>query len=198
MPELQTCPDAARLREPLAGSLSAAEQDALSRHVEGCDACQKALDELARNSWDDKARRLEPDTPPDPALCNVMRQALGHETQAEAKPRAVEPELGFLGKSDNPKHLGRLGHYEIIEVVGRGGMGIVLKAFDERLHRVVAIKVLLPELAASAAARQRFTREARAAAAIAHDHLVTIHAVEDDHRPPYFVMQYVEGISLQQ
>src|SRR5437588_12362743 len=116
MPELQTCPDAARLRELLAGSLSAPMQDAISRHVEGCDAGQKTLDELARNSWDDKARRMEPDTPPDPALRNVMRQALGHETQADATPQAPESELDFLGKSDNPKHLGRLGHYEIIEV----------------------------------------------------------------------------------
>ncbi|HUR53449.1 MAG TPA: serine/threonine protein kinase, partial [Gemmataceae bacterium] len=69
--------------------------------------------------------------------------------------------------------------YEVQEVVGRGGMGVVLKAFDERLHRVVAMKVMAPPLAASATARRRFTREARAAAAVTHDHVVTIHAVED-------------------
>ena len=105
--------------------------------------------------------------------------------------------LDFLELSDNPESLGRLGHYEVQEVVGRGGMGVVLKAFDENLHRVVAVKVMAPQLAASATARRRFTREARAAAAITHDHVVTIHAVEDAGPRPYIVMQYVDGASLQ-
>src|SRR5262245_20956525 len=74
--------------------------------------------------------------------------------------------LDFLALSPKAGCLGCLGHYEVTEVIGRGGMGVVLKAFDEKLHRVVAVKALLPQLAASAAARQRFLREARAAAAI--------------------------------
>ena len=72
--------------------------------------------------------------------------------------------LEFLELSDKPESLGRLGHYEVLEVVGRGGMGVVLRAFDEKLHRVVAIKVMAEQLATSATARRRFTREARAAA----------------------------------
>src|SRR5262245_3109529 len=84
--------------------------------------------------------------------------------------------LDFLEPSDKPGSIGRLGHYEVQEVVGRGGMGVVLRAFDERLHRVVAIKVMAPQLAASAPARRRFVREARAAAAVTHDNVVTIHA----------------------
>jgi hypothetical protein len=112
------------------------------------------------------------------------------------------PEAGavpdFLTPSQKPGSLGRLDHFEILEVVGRGGMGVVLKGFDEKLHRVVAIKVLAAELAVSGTARQRFTREARAAAAVSHEHVVTIHAVEEDHRPPYLVMQFVDGVSLQE
>src|SRR5262249_34432812 len=81
--------------------------------------------------------------------------------------------------------------------VGRGGMGVVLKAFDETLHRVVAIKVMAPQLATSATARQRFTREARAQAAVSHDHVVTIHAVEEHGPLPRIVMQFVAGTSLQ-
>src|SRR5262245_3757613 len=83
---------------------------------------------------------------------------------------AVEA-LDFLTPSDKPGALGRLGHYEALEVIGRGGMGIVLRAFDEKLHRVVAIKVMAAPLATSATARRRFSREAQAAAAVAHDHL---------------------------
>src|SRR5439155_13557885 len=62
--------------------------------------------------------------------------------------------------------------------------------------RVVAIKVLAPQLAMGALARKRFTREAQAAAAISHDHVVTIHAVEQAAALPYLVMQYVAGVSL--
>jgi hypothetical protein len=106
-------------------------------------------------------------------------------------------ELGFLEAPRQPGALGRLGHYEVLEVVGRGGMGIVLRAFDDKLRRMVAIKVLAPSLAASAVNRQRFIREARAAAAVAHEHVVPIHGVEEDHRPPYLVMPFIEGVSLQ-
>src|SRR5262245_34444641 len=205
MTETHACPDRGRLEQLMAGHLSAVDQEALSRHVESCPDCQRTLDELARSSWDDKARHMKSDTPPDPALQRVMQQALHPETEAEdaasadaASHAKSADDLSFLLPSGDAKHLGRVGHYEVLDVVGRGGMGIVLKAFDERLHRVVAIKAMLPEFAASATARQRFVREARAAAAISHDHVVTIHAVEESHRPPYFVMQYVEGVSLEQ
>ena len=118
----------------------------------------------------------------------------------EAEHRAAEADdesLGFLSPSDKPESLGRLGHYEILEVVGRGGMGIVLRAFDDKLQRVVAIKVMAPELAATSPPRKRFLREARSAAAVRHEHVVDIHAVEE--QPiPYLVMEYVCGETLQQ
>ncbi len=111
---------------------------------------------------------------------------------------ANEITLDFLGPPEKPGQLGRLGHYEVQEVVGKGGMGIVLKAFDEKLHRVVAIKVMAPVLATSATARRRFVREAQAAAAVRNDHVIDIHAVEENHEPPYLVMEYIEGQSLQE
>jgi WD40 repeat protein/serine/threonine protein kinase len=77
-------------------------------------------------------------------------------------------------------------------------MGIVLRAFDEKLRRIVAVKVLAPHLATSAAARQRFGREARATAAVAHNHVIDIHAVEDAGPAPYLVMQFIDGPTLQQ
>jgi hypothetical protein len=106
--------------------------------------------------------------------------------------------LDFLSPSDRPECLGRLGPYEVSESVGRGGMGVVLKALDPSLNRVVAIKVMTPQLATSGAARRRFAREARAAAAVSHEHVVTIHGVDTAGQLPYLVMQYVPGPSLQE
>ena len=110
--------------------------------------------------------------------------------------QAEEIPLGYLEPAENPDSLGRLGHYEVQEVLGRGAFGIVLKAFDEKLHRVVAIKVLSPEMAATSPARKRFLREARASAQVRHDNVVSIHDIQD--QPiPYLVMEYIPGETLQ-
>src|SRR5262245_8097468 len=100
--------------------------------------------------------------------------------------------LDFLVPSEKPGSLGRLGHYEVLEVVGRGGMGVVFRAFDTKLHRVVALKALAPQLATSSAARQRFVREARAAA-VTHEHIIAIHEVEDQGPVPYLAMRFIDG-----
>jgi serine/threonine protein kinase len=121
-----------------------------------------------------------------------------HGKAGDLSVEAVEVPLDFLDPPAEPGHIGRLGHYEILEVIGRGGMGVVLKAFDEKLHRVVAIKVMAPQLAVSAAARGRFLREARAAAAVRDEHVVTIHAVEETKGLPYLVMELLRGMSLQE
>lgn len=105
--------------------------------------------------------------------------------------------LGYLQPSERPDSLGRLAHYEILEVVGRGAFGTVLRAFDEKLQRVVAIKVMATELATTSPARKRFIREAQLSAAIRHEHVVSVYAVEE--KPlPYLVMEYIPGATLQQ
>ncbi len=118
------------------------------------------------------------------------------ETCAEGSWKG-EVVLSFLQPSAVPGSLGRLMHYQIREVIGRGGCGIVLKAFDEKLERIVAIKVMAPELAATSPARKRFLREARATAAIRHENVVNIHAVEEQPLP-FLVMEYIGGLTLQQ
>src|SRR5262249_56650521 len=75
--------------------------------------------------------------------------------------------------------------------------GVVLRARDSKLLRVVAIKVLAAPLAASGTARQRFAREARAAAAVRDEHVVAIHAVRDDAPLPYLVMEFIDGCNLE-
>src|SRR5262245_46759609 len=85
--------------------------------------------------------------------------------------------LQFLAPAERPDELGRLGPYRILTILGHGGMGVVYKAEDVQLERLVALKAMLPGLAASPANRQRFLREARAAAKIEHDHIVSIYQV---------------------
>src|SRR5579863_5523312 len=108
-----------------------------------------------------------------------------------------EVSLDFLEPSTKPGSLGRLGHHEVLGVIGRGAFGIVVRAFDEKLQRVVAIKVLSPHLAATSPARKRFLREARASGGVRHENVVQIYAVEE--LPlPYLVMEYIPGQTLQQ
>jgi serine/threonine protein kinase len=104
--------------------------------------------------------------------------------------------LALLGATTEPGSLGRLDHYEVLEVAGRGAMGVVFKARDTKLQRVVAVKMLAPRLAVDGTARKRFVREAQAAAAIRDDHVVGIHAVHDDPPIPYLVMEFISGTTL--
>jgi uncharacterized protein (TIGR03067 family) len=105
--------------------------------------------------------------------------------------------FSLLGPTDDPQMLGRIGTYEVTGIIGRGGMGVVFKAFDAALNRFVAIKMLLPQLASSAAARKRFSREAQAAAAVLDDQVLPIYGVDEWQGVPYLVTQYVSGMSLQ-
>lgn len=107
--------------------------------------------------------------------------------------------LPFIEPTDDPAYLGRLGEFAVARVIGRGGMGIVLEAFDTHLHRRVAIKVLNPDLQQDELARQRFCREGRAAAAISHEHVVAMYQVTraDEGQVAFLVMQLVQGATLE-
>ncbi|OWK43586.1 bifunctional serine/threonine-protein kinase/formylglycine-generating enzyme family protein [Fimbriiglobus ruber] len=90
----------------------------------------------------------------------------------------------------------KLGHFDVLETIGQGGFGVVVKAFDQRLLRIVAIKLMTAE-GSTSPARKRFVREARAAAAVRHENVVQVYAVEEQ-PTPHLVMEYVPGGSLQQ
>jgi serine/threonine protein kinase len=103
----------------------------------------------------------------------------------------------FLAPAESPDELGRLGQYRVRKVLGAGGMGVVFQAFDPHLDRLVALKAMLPSLAPSPSAKQRFLREAKAAAAIKHDHIVTIYQVGEHRGAPFLAMELLEGESLE-
>jgi serine/threonine protein kinase/tetratricopeptide (TPR) repeat protein len=91
----------------------------------------------------------------------------------------------------------KLGHYEIVASLGRGGMGEVYLARDTKLGREVALKLLPPAVQADPARRARFEREARTVAALNHPHVITLHAVEEADGRTFLVMEYVDGCTLE-
>ncbi|MGN6520566.1 MAG: protein kinase domain-containing protein [Dokdonella sp.] len=90
----------------------------------------------------------------------------------------------------------RLGHYDIVAELGRGGMGVVYKGYEASLNRYVAIKVLADSLAHDEAIKERFLREARSMAALNDPHIIQIYFIGEDEGQTYFVMEFVEGESL--
>ena len=103
---------------------------------------------------------------------------------------------GFLAPPQQPDEIGRLGPYRVLGELGRGGAGIVYRAEDSLLNRPVAIKVLLPELAADPRAKARFVREAQAQAKVEHDHIVAIHQIGEANGRTVIVMPLLKGQTL--
>jgi DNA helicase II / ATP-dependent DNA helicase PcrA len=91
-----------------------------------------------------------------------------------------------------------IAHYRIVEPIGAGGMGAVYKAYDNKLQRVVALKLLPSEYVSQDDRRRRFFQEARAASALNHPHILTIYEVGEDEGRPYIAMEYVEGDTIRQ
>jgi len=92
----------------------------------------------------------------------------------------------------------RLGHYQVLSRLGEGGMGIVYKARDTHLDRFVAIKVLPPGLVADPDRKRRFVQEAKAASALNHPNIITIHDIASENGRDFIVMEYIEGKTLDQ
>jgi HD-like signal output (HDOD) protein/tRNA A-37 threonylcarbamoyl transferase component Bud32 len=104
-------------------------------------------------------------------------------------------DLGCL--NELPAGVVRLDGYELKDIIGRGAMGVIFKAYDPLLRRYAAVKMLSAERLVSSEARERFMREARAAAAIQHPNVVTIYGIHEVHGIYYLVMEYVAGGSLE-
>jgi serine/threonine protein kinase len=174
--------DPDRLRLLADDRLPPDETISVEAHLEECPQCRETLDGLVGD---------------DHCLEGVRRFLGGDPSEHDERDPIPAESLYFLAPSDWPDSIGRLGTYEVKGILGRGGMGVVVKAFDPALNRNVAIKVLSASLATTGAARSRFLREARAAAAVVHEHVVGVFAVAESAGLPFLVMEYVSGRSLQ-
>jgi serine/threonine protein kinase len=138
----------------------------------------------------------------DPALASEVRALLrAHDTSGgflERPAWAVQPELLVEQPGDALLSGARIGPYQIQEEVGRGGMGVVYAARDERLGRTVALKVLPRAFSGDARARERLAREARAAAALTHPSIATVYALEEIDGELLLASELVRGVTLRQ
>ena len=172
------------------------EDNELIEHLDSCTECRSYLAQQAAapELWQKTEKLLKPTEFDVANSADCSAATIDHVGQ---KPVAVQDVLDTLAPTDNPHHLGRLGSYEVTGVVGVGGMGVVLKAIDPSLDRVVAVKVMAPQWAGNEKARKRFAREAKAAAAVIHPNVIPIHSVSSEGSLPYLVMAYIRGGSLQ-
>ncbi|MHC4879450.1 MAG: serine/threonine-protein kinase [Planctomycetota bacterium] len=201
-----TCPEHSLLAAFLDETISSSEASHIARHIDQCPACQASLDELIPS---DPATLPAPSNEEDASLTAADQTAVAdliHRLQSieeQPKDRTDEDDERTDHQADSPFWFDlpyRLDRYTLTELVGEGATGRLYRAIDEQLGRQVAVKILRPELAAIPSARSRFEREARACAALKHDHIVAIHHVEAQRldQPPYLVMELVDGCSVQE
>lgn len=224
MKMMNSCPDDETLCRFSLGQLSEVDAEIIEAHLKSCDACVMALGQapvadaltaavrahaLAASPFEDEPvselmRQLEKQPPVglsrveataelSAALTPTSEETIG-AVAAATMPGAER--YDFLASAQKADEIGRLGPYRVLEVLGSGGMGVVFRAENIHLDRTVALKIMLQTTEATVSARERFLREARTAASIEHDHVVTIYQVGEDHGVPYLAMQMLKGESL--
>jgi len=189
------CPSRDEISACLLGVSADAESQRVESHLAQCDVCQAVADEL-ENADDALVGALREEAGDDPQLGEPQLQRM---LQAAA---AFRFDLaGDDASSDSlsaPESIlsGRLGQYELLEVIGQGGMGVVYKGRHDRLERIVAIKVLTEERTRDSHALERFDREIKAIGRLDHENVVRAADAGQDEGHHYLVMDFVEGLDL--
>jgi urea transport system substrate-binding protein len=216
----ESCPPEEELAAFKAKTLEAEGRDRIGNHLKTCKTCQKKLTQTILSGIREANRISDPSLvrpgvektgetkplakPADPATMIAPggatarsadappAKASAHTASSGEKPPEDYP---YLDPPEEPGEMARLGMYNILRVLGSGGMGVVFDAIDRRLNRRVALKVLRPELADDSYV-ERFKQEARLAASLSDEHIVTIFEVGVSANVPFMAMEYLHGEPL--
>lgn len=209
------CPSPDQLHRALTGDLPPDRIVAIEQHLSECGPCAEqtlhsgdlqTYSQVLRQSSQAEAEAVsKADAEQLEQLIARLRE-LPHQQQVtqlsgdqeDSRNADLESELvSYLQPARAAEELGWLGTYRVLKLLGSGGMGGVFLAEDTQLHRRVALKVMRPDVSGQVHADERFLREARAAAAVHHDHIVTIFQVGRDGQVPFLAMEFLEGESLE-
>lgn len=218
----EECPDIALLNQVLEGGLSAELEQSVGAHLEQCAVCRKRLEQaaagdqtlnaVARNlrgtvALTDSVKNVIEKCATDPQMMvsHSERTPWAHERQVNVQNDTIRTRLKLrdprgmplatASQQDSLAIGDRLGTYEILEEIGRGGVGVVWKAYDRSRKRLVALKVLDRRVMLDSVCRERFFREATAVRFVNHQNVVTMYGAEES-PVPYLVMEFVDGPSL--
>jgi len=184
------------IEQMIAGVKSTADTQ---NHLADCTHCQNEIDKASADSWWwEEGRELIAST-------IELRKSVGAAPKLAAVDKGYDPIaaeikqlMGSFEPASHPELLGRVGEYDVESLIGVGGMGAVFRAFDRELNRSIAIKFLLPRHERSELSRQRFSREAKAIAAVNDENVIPIYRINPSPGYPWFSMPLIEGVSLQQ
>ncbi len=215
----ETCPQVAQWRDFSLGRVAEDLADGMGNHLEECPACLATVQSLHdQDTLTDAMRRPSPqaDTvatelidevavrlrfrPSESSLCDATHEATARQGEATLDFRQFDPVPPKpTEQAEGGIDLGEvISHYRISRRLGEGGMGVVLEAEDLHLRRTVALKVMKARVAERTGARERFLREAQAAAAIEHENIISIYHVGEEKGVVFAAMPLLQGESLEQ
>jgi len=205
MTDSTTCPGLPEIMRVVSGASELGELQRFSTHLQYCPNCQETMRRLQMHDAIELA--IGSDKSAESAVLREIQRVLrtAPKTASQERfssdifdrvPHRPDDWSDMLQPPQADDEIGRLGPYRVLRVLGRGGMGTVFVAEDVHLERKISLKLLKRDLISDADARHRFMREARTAAAVKDDHIVTIYQVGQAGNIPYIAMELLEGETL--
>jgi serine/threonine protein kinase len=188
---MNPCPTSEQLERFLAQRLDSPDSEAVEDHIEECAECRETLEQMTGDGESPRPSRANPEV--DERIARLLDNI---EAKGPRLEDSDQPSLDGRQSSRRPGVLPAIDGFQIFRQIGRGGMGIVYEAEDQRLNRRVALKLLPFNALVEPKQVERFRREAQAAARLHHTNIVPVFGVGEQDGHHYYLMQYIEGYAL--